>query len=74
MNPAELAAMSASGRKARNSQNSNGRDNEEDSTDELVSRRQPRRRRTVPAPKGDSPEMSPKKSETAKDAVEDDAE
>ena len=74
MNPAELAAMSASGRKARNTQITNGRDSEDVTADESVARRQPRRRRSARTPKATSSEISPEASETVESTVEKDAE
>ena len=49
MNPAELAAMSESGRKARDTKGANGSDNDNSGDDEPAPRQQPRRRRTAPA-------------------------
>ena len=71
MNPAELAAMSASGRKAQNLQKSDGRDDEDVDANDAMPRRQPRRRRAVPGSKAAAPKTISKESETADGTVED---
>jgi len=74
MNPAELAAMSASGRQEKKLQSSNGRDDEDVGAIDATPRRQPRRRRTVPTSKAAAPETTSKDSGTADGAVEEEAE
>ena len=51
MNPAELAAMSESGRKVHAEKGADGRDSDNSGDDEPAPRQQPRRRRITPAPK-----------------------
>ena len=51
MNPAELAALSESGRKVHAEKGADGRDGDNSGDDEPAPRQQPRRRRIAPAPK-----------------------
>ena len=51
MDPAELAAMSKSGRKVHAEKDADGQDSDNSGDDEPAPRQQPRRRRTAPAPK-----------------------
>ncbi len=51
MNPAELAAMSESGRKVPVKKGAGGQDNDDSGDDEPAPRQRPRRRRIAPAPK-----------------------
>ena len=72
MNPAELAAMSGSGRNTRTAKNSNGEDSDDADKNEPAARRQSQRRRSTSTLKTDSQENSAAETGTTDSAAKED--